>query len=134
MAAIRHIEDVVQRHRLPLPGLEELARDCRRLREIYASAYDWPAPELAPGERTATRTMRQYIKAWITQWDMLRLGDGGGGIVEETVRSNYDEDEGLGAAPAAPDDEFGIKRRGRKEERGKRIRGQEDKRIRGIRG
>ncbi|MGA3401220.1 MAG: BREX system ATP-binding domain-containing protein [Acetobacteraceae bacterium] len=107
VAAIRHIEDVVQRHRLPLPGLEELTRDCRRLREIYASAYDWPAPELTPGERTATRTMRQYIKAWITQWDMLRLGDAGGAIFEETVRSNYDEDEGLGASHAAPDDEPG---------------------------
>ena len=107
VAAIRHIEDVVQRHRLPLPGLEELARDCRRLREIYTLAYDWPAPELAPGERTATRTMRQYIKAWITQWDMLRLGDGGGAIVEETVRSNYEEDAGLGAAEAGSDEESG---------------------------
>jgi hypothetical protein len=107
VAAIRHIEDVVQRHRLPLPGLEELARDCRRLREIYASAYDWPAPELAPGERTATRTMRQYIKAWITQWDMQRLGDGGGAIVEDTVRNNYEEDEGLGIAQAGPEDEVG---------------------------
>lgn len=107
VAAIRHIEDVVRRHRLPLPGLEELARDCRRLREIYTAAYDWPAPELQPGERTATRTMRQYIKAWITQWDMQRLGDAGGAIVEETVRSNYEEDEGLGAASVAPDDESG---------------------------
>jgi hypothetical protein len=107
VAAIRHIEEVVQRHRLPLPGLEELTRDCRRLREIYTTAYDWPAPELAPGERTATRTMRQYIKAWITQWDMQRLGDGGGAIFEETVRSNYEEDEGLGAAHLGPDDESG---------------------------
>lgn len=107
VAAIRHIEDVVQRHRLPLPGPEELARDCRRLREIYEAAYDWPAPELAPGERTATRTMRQYIKAWVTQWDMLRLGDAGGAIVEETVRSNYEEDEGLGSAQGGPEDESG---------------------------
>ena len=110
VAAIRHIEDTVQRHRLPPPGLEELARDCLRLREIYTTAYDWPAPELPPGERTATRTMRQYIKAWITQWDMLRLGDGGGAIVEETMRSNYEEDEGLAASHLGPDDEFGVAR------------------------
>ena len=51
--------------------------------------------------------MRQYIKAWITQWDMLRLGDGGGSIVEETVRSNYDEDEGLGAAQVGSEEESG---------------------------
>ncbi len=107
VAAIRHIEDVVQRHRLPLPGLEELARDCRRLREIYQSAYDWPAPELAPGERTATRTMRQYIKAWITQWDMQRLGDAGGAIVEGTLRSNYDEDAEMAAPTGGTEDEPG---------------------------
>ena len=111
VAAIRHIEEVVRKHRLPLPGAEELARDCRRLREIYTTAYDWPAPELTPGERTATRTMRQYIKAWITQWDMQRLGDGAdgimGAIVEETVRSNYEVDEGLGATQIGPDDESG---------------------------
>jgi hypothetical protein len=87
--------------------LEELTRDCRRLREIYTGAYDWAAPELQPGERTATRTMRQYIKAWITQWDMQRLGDVGGAIVEETVRSNYEEDEGLAAPQVPPDDESG---------------------------
>lgn len=107
VAAIRHIEEVVRRHRLPLPGLEELARDCRKLRDIYASAYDWAAPELAPGERTATRTMRQFIKAWITQWDMQRLGDTAGAIFEETVRSNYDEEEGLAAPPSGPDEESG---------------------------
>jgi hypothetical protein len=107
VAAIRHIEDVVRRHRLPLPGVEELARDCRRLREIYTTAHDWPAPELQPGERTATRTMRQYIKAWITQWDMQRLGDAGGAIVTETMRSNYEVDEGLGTPQFGPDDESG---------------------------
>jgi hypothetical protein len=52
--------------------------------------------------------MRQYIKSWITQWDMQRLGDAGGAIVEETVRSNYEEDEGLGAGQQlGPEDESG---------------------------
>jgi hypothetical protein len=108
VGAIRHIEDTVRRHRLPLPGAEELARDCRKLQDIYTQAYDWPAPELAPGERTATRTMRQYVKAWITQWDMLRLGDAGGAIFEETMHSNYQEDAGLETTePGADEDEAG---------------------------
>ena len=108
VAAIRHIEDAVQRHRLPLPGaggtgarLPPAARDLRDRR------MTGPRQTLAPGERTATRTMRQYIKAWITQWDMLRLGDGGGAIVEETVRSNYEEDEGLAAPQSGAEDELG---------------------------
>ena len=53
--------------------------------------------------------MRQYIKAWITQWDMLRLGEAGGAIVEETVRSNYDEDEGLGAAQVGLGGRVGLR-------------------------
>jgi len=102
VAAIRHIEDTVRRHRLPLPGAEELARDCNRLREIYSDAYDWPAPALRPGERTATSTMRQFIKAWVTQWDMARLGDAAGPIVMGTMANNYQVDEGL--AVAEPED------------------------------
>ena len=102
VAAIRHIEDTVRRHRLPLPGAEELARDCNRLREIYSDAYDWPAPALRPGERTATSTMRQFIKAWVTQWDMARLGDAAGQIVMGTMANNYQVDEGL--AVAEPED------------------------------
>jgi hypothetical protein len=100
VAAMRHIQDTVRRHRLPPPGLEELARDCLRLREIYECAYDWRTPEPPPPERTATRTMRQYIKAWITQWDMQRLIGASVGIVERAVDSNYDEDAGLGEAEA----------------------------------
>jgi hypothetical protein len=107
VAAMRHIEDAVRRHRLPLPGTEELARDCARLGQIYSQAYDWQAPALQPGERTASRTMRQYIKAWVMQWDMQRLGDAGGTIVEETMRSNYEEDAGLSEAPAGNEDDAG---------------------------
>jgi hypothetical protein len=107
VSAMHHIEDTVRRHRLPLPGTEELARDCARLREIYTQAYDWPAPALETGERTATRTVRQYIKAWVTQWDMARLGDAGGAIVEGTLRSNYEEDADLSEAQPRSDEESG---------------------------
>lgn len=105
VSAMRHIEDTVRRHRLPLPGTEELARDCARLRDIYTRAYDWPAPALEPGERTASRTLRQYIKSWVTQWDMLRLGDAGAAIVAEMMANNYDEDAGLSETqPSAEED------------------------------
>jgi hypothetical protein len=107
LAAIRHIETTVQRHRLPPPGAEELTRDCLRLREIYEAAHDWPTPALPPGERTATRTMRQYIKAWITQWDLLRLSGAGVEIVERELRANYEEDESFAAPEHAPDEESG---------------------------
>ena len=102
--AIEHIETTVRMHRLRPPGSEELDRSRERLRGIYEAAYDWAAPSLPPSPRTATRTMRQYIKSWITLWDMERLTGIGSDIHEEQVISNYEENEGL-AAPAADDGE-----------------------------
>jgi hypothetical protein len=43
--------------------------------------------------------MRQYIKSWITEWDMRRLtGDVTRTVVEE-MTSNYSEDEDV-SSPA----------------------------------
>jgi len=98
LTAIRHIETTVRQHRLRPPGLDELQRSCLRLREIYEAAHDWLTPALPQSERTASRTMRQYIKSWITQWDLQRLTGSGISIVEETMTTNYEENEGLGQA------------------------------------
>jgi len=106
-AAIRHIGKVVGRHRLRTPGLDELVRACTRLEDIYSDAYDWPAPQLPMGERTATRTMRQYIKSWITQWDLQRISGEGVAIVEETMTTDYREDADLAELPPVMDDEAG---------------------------
>ena len=65
-------------------------------------------PEPPPPERTATRTMRQYIKAWITQWDLQRLIGANVGIVEQSLGSNYQEDALFGEVlPPPPEDELG---------------------------
>ena len=55
-------------------------------------------------ERTATRTLRQYIKGWITQWDLRRLGVVDVSLVADSIASNYSEDATL-AEPHAVDDE-----------------------------
>jgi hypothetical protein len=105
LAAIRHLEKTVSRHRLRTPGQEELARACLRLGRIYSEAHDWPAPPLSLGERTATRTMRHYIKSWITQWDLQRLTDHRVEIVEETMVTTYDEDATLAESLSVPDED-----------------------------
>ena len=99
VAAIAHIERSVREHRLPPPTEHELAACHDKLRRLYAEAYDWPTPALPPAERTSSRTMRQYIKGWITQWDLRRLLHQTGTIVTETVVSNYEEDAALSAPP-----------------------------------
>jgi hypothetical protein len=93
--AMAHIAQTVRAHRLRAPGIDELARANLRLSELYREAYGWEPPATDPPERTATRTMRQYIKGWITEWDMRRLTGDVTRIVEEEIAANYSEDESL---------------------------------------
>ena len=97
VAAMRHIAQTVRGHRLRAPGHEELIRASLRVREIYRAAYDWEPPPPEPPSRTASRTMRQYIKAWITDWDMRRLTGDVTTMVTEEIAANYAEDESLSA-------------------------------------
>ncbi len=93
--AMRHIAQTVRTHRLRAPGIDELAKANLRLSEIYRDAYGWEPPVAEAPERTATRTMRQYIKGWITEWDVRRLtGDVTRTVVEE-IAADYSENESL---------------------------------------
>jgi hypothetical protein len=104
LSAIRHIERTVLQNRLLPPSLNDLTACHDKLQRLYSAAYDWPAPPLPPVERTATRTLRQYIKGWITQWDLRRLGRGNVLLVADSIASDYTEDATL-AEPHALDDE-----------------------------
>ncbi len=104
LSTIRHIERTVLQNRLLPPTLNELTACHGKLQRLYSAAYEWTAPPLPPPERTATRTLRQYIKGWITQWDLRRLGGGDVLLVADRIASNYTEDATL-AEPRAPDDE-----------------------------
>jgi hypothetical protein len=104
LAGIRHIERTVLQHRLLPPTLDDLAVCHDKVLRLYSTAYDWPAPPLPPTERTSARTMRQYIKGWITQWDLRRLGGDDVLVVSDSMASNYTEDASL-AEPRAFDGE-----------------------------
>lgn len=93
--AMTHIAQTVRAHRLRVPGIDELAGASLRLSELYREAYDWEPPATDAPERTATRTMRQYIKGWITEWDMLRLTGDVTQTVADEMTANYAEDESL---------------------------------------
>ena len=104
LPAIRHIERTVLQNRLLPPTLDDLAVCHDKVQQLYSAAYEWPAPPLPPMERTSSRTLRQYIKGWITRWDLRRLGRGDAPLVADGIASNYSEDATL-AEPHPLDDE-----------------------------
>ncbi len=69
---------VIERERIPLqpPGRDELDRTYAQLKRIHGEAYGWDPPEVAGIERLPSNRMRQYVRAWINEWDLLRLDPG----------------------------------------------------------
>ncbi len=63
-------------HLLTPPDEVELkqAYDC--LRELHGQAFGWQPPDVAGLERLGATRMRQYVRAWINEWDLVRLDPG----------------------------------------------------------
>ena len=74
-----------------------------RIAGLYHDAYLWRPSALAIGERRAGKSMRQYIKSWITEWDIERLYGERTTIEAGTIRTDYSESVELEQAAAAPD-------------------------------
>ncbi len=104
LAGIRHIERTVLQHRLLPPAPDDLAACHDKVLRLYSTAYAWPAPPLPPGERTSSRTVRQYIKGWITQWDLRRLDGSDVALISGSIASDYTENAAM-AEPSALDEE-----------------------------
>jgi hypothetical protein len=58
---------------LTAPDAAELDRAYRRLKELHGAAFGWNPPDIAGLERLGATRMRQYIRAWINEWDLVRL-------------------------------------------------------------
>ncbi len=69
---------IIEREQVQLapPGREELDRTYAQLRQIHADAYGWDPPDVAGLERLPSNRMRQYVRAWINEWDLRRLDPG----------------------------------------------------------
>ena len=66
---------IIEREQVQLqpPGQEELDRTYNQLRQIHREAYNWEPPDVAGLERLPSNRMRQYVRAWINEWDLRRL-------------------------------------------------------------
>lgn len=91
---MRHIErDMVS---LVPPDEAELDRVYRTLRALHGDAYGWHPPDIAGLERLGATRMRQYVRAWINEWDLIRLDPDYQPATEVIeVASNYREDSEL---------------------------------------
>ena len=55
------------------PDAAELDAVYRRLKELHSEAFGWSAPDVPGLERLGATRMRQYVRAWINEWDLVRL-------------------------------------------------------------
>jgi hypothetical protein len=72
--AMTHIERDLMT--LVPPDEDELDAAYRILRELHGAAFDWQPPDVAGLERLGATRMRQYVRAWINEWDLVRLDPG----------------------------------------------------------
>ena len=59
--------------RLVPPDESALGAAQSRIADLYHDAYQWRPSRRAIGERLTGKSMRQFIKSWITEWDIERL-------------------------------------------------------------
>ncbi len=77
--------------RLRAPDEAALRRSLDKIAGLYREAYDWTPPQIEIGERLAGKPMRQYVKSWITTWDIMRLYGDTSVISAETMAIDYTE-------------------------------------------
>ena len=82
--------------RLKAPDSTTLDQTYEKVRSIHAKAYDWNPPPVPSVERLGSTRMRQYIRGWITEWDLKRLDSEYNPEIEVgIVEQDYSEDKNL---------------------------------------
>jgi P-loop Domain of unknown function (DUF2791) len=99
-AGMRHIEhDMLL---LEPPDNEELNRAYAALKQLHADAFGWAPPDVQGLERLGATRMRQYVRAWINEWDLIRLDpDFRPESVAADIASDYREDDTLDSGAGA---------------------------------
>ncbi len=85
---------------LQSPVESELNATYEAIRKIHGLAYSWDPPHVTGLERLSSNRMRQYVRAWINEWDLIRLD---ASFVPQTtvttVEIEYGEDDDLTLSP-----------------------------------
>jgi len=81
-----------------LKGPDEgtLNQTYEKVLSIHAQAYNWSPPPVQSIEHLRSNRMRQYIRGWITEWDLKRLDNSYRPEIEvEPLEQVYTEDKDL---------------------------------------
>jgi hypothetical protein len=93
--------------KLSPPDETALRRSLDKISGLYRDAYSWTPPDIEMGERLGSKSMRQYVKSWITTWDMERLYGETPQIEADTIPIDYTESSDIEQAPASGDEDDG---------------------------
>jgi hypothetical protein len=75
------------------PSRDQLGHIYQTVHALYSNAYGWQAPEIAgTREYSASTGMRQYVRSWVTVWDLRRLYNYEAQLVAEPMPIPYGED------------------------------------------
>lgn len=86
---------LIECERIPLVGpYDQLVEEIyHKIRSIHGAAYGWEPPQVPTIERLSSTRMREYVKGWITEWDLTRLDPSRKVEIELTeIRQDYSED------------------------------------------
>lgn len=75
---------------------EEFDELRNRVRDLHSLAFGWNAPPARERETLSSRSIREHVKSWITEWDLMLLyPDYRPEVVIEEVKADYSEDADL---------------------------------------
>lgn len=66
---------LIERDMVLLAPPDRAMLDCayRDVKALHAEAFGWDPPDVPGLERLGATRMRQYIRAWVNEWDLVRL-------------------------------------------------------------
>src|SRR5271166_2480743 len=95
---MRHIEQNMLQ--LAPPDDAELDRAYAALKRLHGEAFGWSPPDVLGLERLGATRMRQYVRAWINEWDLVRLDPQFRPQTEVVqIAADYREDSALEGTP-----------------------------------
>lgn len=72
-AAERGMRAISRAERIPAPTRPAIRHTYEQVRDLHARAYTWEPPAVGSPPYATSTSMREYIRWWITEWDLRRL-------------------------------------------------------------